>query len=422
MKVLLGNVDCEAQCGQPELRTYGMRFDDIPCAHRLLWLADPGDVLVLPAAIAEHMIEYAARILPLNDVRQVVASTADEPICLLTERALERADLIEQIAAAVRSRGALVSYFPDAGAARVAQRLGLSCVVSSPDIVALNKKSEFRALATQLGIPIAPGAVCRTASELAASVTSLLEHSGKVIVKQDLAGGGEGNVVLSRDSQHREHTGSVRTILIVSDADVRSVIQKLFGSLTGPGNERIVVEAYLQSEHVVCAELDGSGDLLTWGMMRMDPIFRGFEFPFAFGESEAFLGYAKTLARNCRGYDGRLNIDAFLSPGHGLVFSEINVRLGGCTHIDVLARRLAGPDYLRTRVIHSRNKVRSPLPFSDLIGRLPPFDCQANTGVIVLCEDLERSGTFEYMVMGRTREEVLDLEVGIQEGVGVSSS
>jgi hypothetical protein len=420
MKVLLGNVDCEAQCGQPEKRTYEMRIDDIPCAHRLLWLADADDVLILPAEIAGHMIEYAAGIIPVGNVRQVVAATEDEPICLLTERTLERPELIERIAVEVRSHGALVSYFPDAGATRLAERLGLSCVASSPQIVALNKKSEFRTLASQLGVPIAPGAVCQTTTELTAAITSLLDHSGEVIVKQDLAGGGEGNVVLSRNNPHGEHTGTSKCLPVADDNDVRSASRELFERLTGSGNERIVVEAYLRNERVVCAELDGSGELLTWGTMRMEPVFNGFEFPCAFDESEAFLGYSKILARNCRDYDGRLNIDAFVSAGYGLLFSEINVRLGGCTHIDVLVRRLIGADYLRTRVLHSRNKVKATGSFSNLVARLPRFKRDTNTGVIVLYEDLERSGTFEYLAMGRTRAEVLDLETGIQEALAVS--
>ncbi len=418
MKVLVGNIDCEAQCGEPGKRTQEMRIDDIPCAHRLLWLADPGDVLVMPVAISEQMIHYAAQFVPVEGVTQVVASTEEEPICLLTETTLRRPDLIERIAQSIRSPGQLISYFPDAGATRLAQRFGLPCVTSSPGIVALNKKSEFRAFAKDHGVPIAPGAVCRTEQELIAAITALLDHSGEVIVKQDLAGGGEGNVVVTRFGERREHTGTARSMAVAGNGDVRETAQQLFERFTGSGNELIVVEAYLKNESVVCAELTGSAQVLTWGMMRMEPVFRGFELPYAFDHAADFLEHSKVLARNCRGYDGRLNIDAFTAPGHGLFFSEVNVRLGGCTHIDVLARRLVGPDYLQTRTIHSRNKVRSTLSFPELIARLPSYDRITNTGVIVLVEDLERSGSFEYLAMGRTRAEALDLEAGIQKALG----
>lgn len=421
MKVLVGNIDCEAQCGEPGKRTQEMRVDDIPCAHRLLWLADSDDVLVLPAPISHEMIDYVSRFIPVSGVRQVVASTPEEPICLLSEKTLERTDLIERIAESVRAPAQLISYFPDAGATRLARRFGLGCVASSPEIVALNKKSEFRGFAADLGLPITPGAVCRTAKELTTAITRLLDHSGEVVVKQDLAGGGEGNSVLTRFPERREHTGAARSIPVTQDADVRAAGQELFERLTGAGNELIVVEAYLKNDSVVCAELSGSGEVLTWGMMRMDPMFRGFEFPYSFPEADAFIHHSQVLARHCRGYDGRLNIDAFVAPSHGLFFSEVNVRLGGCTHIDVLARRVVGSDYLTSRVILSRNKVRSTLTFGKLIARLPPFDLSTGTGVLVLMEDLARSRAFEYLAMGRTRVEALELEEGIREALGTGT-
>ena len=421
MKVLLGNVDCEAQCGEPEKRTQEMRIDDIPCAHRLLWLAYSDDVLVMPAAISQQMIDYAARFIPVDSVRQVVASTEAEPICLLTEKTLQRTDLIERIKDMIRSPGGLISYFPDDGANGLAECLGLSFVASSSDIVALNKKSKFRAVASAYGVPITPGSVCRTEKELILAIDALLEYSGEVIVKQDLAGGGEGNVVVTRFPDRRQHTGTAKTIAVVQDNGARLIGQELFERFTGTRNEQIVVEAYLENESVFCAELRGSDEVLTWGMMRMDPVFRGFQIPYEFAYADSFLSHSKVLARNCLGYAGRMNIDAFVAAGHGLFFSEINVRLGGCTHIDVLARRLVGPDYLQTRVIHSRNKVKSTLTFHELIARLPSFNHNTNTGVIVLYEDLDRSGAFEYLAIGRTREESLDLEVGIQEALGTGA-
>ena len=75
MKVLVGNVDCEAQCGEPGKRTQEMRIDDIPCSHRLLWLAEADDLLVLPAPLSKEMLEYASGLIPVGGLRQVVAST-----------------------------------------------------------------------------------------------------------------------------------------------------------------------------------------------------------------------------------------------------------------------------------------------------------------------------------------------------------
>jgi hypothetical protein len=416
MKVIVGNVDCEAQRGRTR------PADGAVVARRLVWLAEPGDLLVMPAPISDEMMEYASDLVPLDGVRQVSASEPGSATRLLTEKTIADPMFVSRVSAMITSPSELVSYFPDRGALTLAQHIGARFDVQVDDVSDMNRKSVFRKIAVDAGIPVAPGTVCATEDELCAGLRAFIDHTGEVIVKQDLASGGEGNVAVTRFGERTRHKGTNETMNVGSESDFARIARLLFARFAGNINDRIVVESYLPSTTVVCSELLGTGKLLTWGMMRMEPMFVGFEIPTVFDKSSDFERLSSILARHCRGYVGRLNCDAFLSTDGDLIFSEINVRLGGCTHIDVLARRLLGDGYARSRVLHTRHHCRTRLSFSRLVEQIPPFEKDSRTGVIVLTEDLERSASFEYLAIGRTRQEVLSLEHRIEAVLWTSGS
>jgi hypothetical protein len=85
-----------------------------------------------------------------------------------------------------------------------------------------------------------------------------------------------------------------------------------------------------------------------------------------------------------------------------VLFTEVNGRLGGCTHIHVIAERLLGPHYADTYTLLTRNKVHTG-PFPALLDMLDRsgllFTPERGRGVIIATEDTARTGTIEYIVM-----------------------
>ncbi|MGE6473223.1 hypothetical protein ACQKDM_26910, partial [Serratia proteamaculans] len=103
-----------------------------------------------------------------------------------------------------------------------------------------------------------------------------------------------------------------------------------------------------------------------------------------------------------------------------LVFTEINGRLGGCSHLDCVLRNLAGEDYLHTHTVLTRNRV----PVNDLDAALAAANAMTHrrdgAGVVVLTEDLGGTGTIEYMTYARDENEAFSMERGFLDALALS--
>ena len=112
---------------------------------------------------------------------------------------------------------------------------------------------------------------------------------------------------------------------------------------------------------------------------------------------QAFAALAQSV-----GHVGLLNCDSVVTATGEIYFTEINGRAGGCTHIDVAARRLLGEDYARNHVLLTQNSL--PIEsLSTALGKLSQaglaYDKTSQEGVILLEHHANR-GTCEYMVVG----------------------
>lgn len=108
------------------------------------------------------------------------------------------------------------------------------------------------------------------------------------------------------------------------------------------------------------------------------------------GQSDVLAGIAQRL-----GFVGRENFDAILTDRGGIAFTEINGRIGGCSHLDGILRALAGLRYLSTHAVVTRNRVL----VRDLTQALNTFrrltQLRDKAGVVVLTEDMAGTGTTE---------------------------
>lgn len=434
-RVIVGNVDCEFQCGEPQRRSPQERWHSTVIAHRLLWLCNSHlDLCLFPSRIRSEMMAYASEILeiPLGEANQTTPGEAAKPPVLLTEAVMAEVNLHDSLARLgwSGSEAEVLSYFVDPGLQQLCRQNRLS--FRWPDSVsleALNRKSFFRSLAGKLGIPIAPGRICYTAGELEKGIHELLMLTGTVIVKQDLAGGGEGNIAVTVKPDASAYIGTSATYRIKRSDPITTLSSEIFERLCGIRNTCVVVESYLDTKEVIYSEVQSSHAteppvLLNWGGMLMEPKWVGFEIPaqrLTTAVSSEFIKLSLGLGEQigCLGYHGRMNCDAVVTQDDGLFFTEINVRLGGCTHVDVLARRILGAGYAEEYAIRTRNEVRFAGSFGELLATIGDlqFNRLSKRGAIVLTECLSELGEFECMCVGRSPGDVEGIMLGILDRV-----
>ncbi|WP_437573418.1 peptide ligase PGM1-related protein [Sorangium sp. So ce887] len=432
-KLIIGNVATENMLGETWRMTHEDRHGWSTVANRLAWLAEDGDIILAPQPLPEAFLRYVFVLngVDRSAVRVVVPPGSERQSTLLTFDVLSSPAMLERLLAATRDRGdwTVLPYYYDRAIAWLVARLGLR---EHPSVQAtmrqggaeqLNSKVDFRRIAAGHGIPVAEGAPCSSEVELRAALDEFLRPTGAVIVKQDLNAGGLGNVVVTTEALDLDASGAAETILLGEASDQGQVAEQLWRRLTGPRNATLVVEVFYPQAPSYYTELeifvDGSRPyLLNFGEQRLDPIWVGFMIPChtlgPYHLAELLSVSMKLADVACaRGYVGKLSCDAILTRDGRILFNEINGRLGGCSHIHVLASRFFGPRYGNDHTLLTRNNVKAG-PFPRVLDLLEQdgllYSPGREQGVVVLNEDTERTGTVEYMVAAPTRTAAQELE------------
>lgn len=424
-RLIIANVDAAAMAGAG--RDQSDYANSVVTSQRLLWLMRPGDVIVLPEQPPEPLLDHMRDVLGWAPESRDVVVPAGSGIdgLIWSDPVLNNDDVRQSLNRRLgeETDWQLVAYFLDRASLRLATSVGIADVASSAFLIqrgaeALNSKVTFREIAAALGTPVPPGEVVTDGDELRAAVTELIGTTGHVIVKQDVNLGGCGNTVLTTSSQE-SFAGSRRTIRLSESTDLAAVCGDLWHDISVGINNRAVVEEYHPAAEILYSEIRiddalKTPRLLDYGKMRMEPVFVGFEIPSpTLGSDDAarMAVHSVELSRACaaRGFTGYLNIDSIVTEDGHVLFSEINGRMGACTHIDVLARSLLGKDYMRRHTLLSRNRV----PVADLTVALKNlaaegllFDQSSRTGVVLLAASSTGRGEVEYLVVGSTHEQV----------------
>lgn len=436
-KVIVANVDSDSMCGNdmpPEVHALSSM-----CCCRLVVLAENDDLVVLPHSVSEEFIEYVNELLDrrLSARNVVVPRDGDSAQLVLNDDSLNDGHVATQIRERAGSLDGwcLEAYYLDRPVLALADELGIPLygIAGSVDQAcrdylrlggaeAFNSKVLFRQLAATVDAPVPSGRVASTAHELGVAIGTLLPETGRVIIKQDLNSGSEGNTVVTLFNE-TTLTGASSVRWTRADADLAVLAAQLWPQVAVQRNTRVVVESYYRASQVYYSELwvpgpFGSPQLLNFGEMRMEPTFIGFEIPshrmspFDIGEMTA---HSMNLAREAgrRGFVGYMNIDSILATDGRLFFNEVNGRMGCCTNIDYLARQLVGADYGRSRVVLTYNWVPATdfrAVRKELDEAKVTFDKASRTGVIVAIEDVVRAGCLDYMVIGRDLAHARELE------------
>lgn len=376
---------------------------------RIFWFAREGDLVVVPAHPDEQFLRYATSLTGVDPstLRIHVPPPGRYERRLLDPESLTDEDFLRNIASDLGEVSEIFALWPSAQVAQFAAALGLSERLPGADFVAqgggelVNNKSYFRALAAGCGVPIAPGAVCRSPAEGVTAMTRLLARTGAVVVKQAHNGAGVGNqIVIRRDDLESGHVGARHIHRLGQETGaVEDYWDQRWDWASAGGRFAVVVEEFrpnavsVYSEHYVDdAEVRPTETgILLYVKRRLShqivPL-RGVD-P-AIHDRMVVLGTRLAEAYRAVGYRGYLSADAVVDADGHVIFTEVNAQVSGSLHIyDVIAHRIidtsAQPE--RSVVEHHVPPTWAVADFDDFVGAVRELGCgydpASRSGVIV---------------------------------------
>jgi hypothetical protein len=415
----------------------GMTADDrkfAGCgAQRLLWFARDDDVVVLPRLPDDSVLDYVTALTGTrrSTLRLVVPDPGTFGQDILSRDRLLGQSCLDGVRAALDGRHAdtIVAMCGDATVAELARELGLTGALpgyglaAAGGIALVNAKSVFRAITAGVGAPTPPGWNGDDQADAARFIGGELAAGHCVIVKQDLQSGCRGNVVLTPVPGIRVCGTKLPAVVLAGPDDVVAYLAERWAWLTDRGRHSIVIERYFADAIPVFAEffIDDAGIRLTGhGEMLMTPTYAGVITP-APGLSAAVReDLIETARRICvpfsaMGYRGTASVDALLTGGNRIWFSEINCRMGGSSHLhSAIGAHIVGPSHRSERLIIERDGWRVP-SFREAVHRLEAaglaYDTETRLGVILTCDIGPVNGTVKCCVVAEDMDAVKKYEL-----------
>ncbi|SDH92842.1 hypothetical protein SAMN05192558_103251 [Actinokineospora alba] len=403
---------------------------------RLLWLAEAGDTVVVPCAVEDDFRQYLCDTLGLEpDSLRVLAWDG-----FLTDEAVVSEEFVSRLRTVLGDGVSweLVPCLATAGTAELAGLLDVAypcrdfAAQRGPEL--LNRKSHFRRLAAGAGVPLPAGAVVSSPEALARAIPRLIERTGTVIIKQDNAGGGNGNIAVTTGTVGP--LAGVREVRALGD-DVDGLARSIWAETTYESSHVLTVESYHPAERMFYFEYligeDAIPVFLNSGTVQLAPksdpeatslAWVGLELPAdvpAFTLASALTWSMRfAMAAAQLGYRGYINIDALQAETGELIFNESNARWGGGLALHAVGERLLGPRYADTHFVRNLRDV-NPVPLNDLLKVLGDndllFSRQAHEGVVVLAADPALVEPAECLIIGPSQERNHALEAAFRDVV-----
>ncbi|MEV5509689.1 peptide ligase PGM1-related protein [Streptomyces orinoci] len=429
--LLIGNTRTREMVGDPAVPSPAERRAAACAAHRLLWWARDGDVLVLPTAPGEDFTEYVTARTGTRraTLTMLVPPPGRHGAGILSPDRLAgpgfRAALHRTLAGRVVRRVLPVCAEP--AVARLAQDLGCAAALPGHAFHAqggaalVNSKAAFRAIAAGTGIPLAPGTVANTEAEAVAAVTALLGEGHCAMLKREFAAGGQGNLIVAPRPGIRP-LGASEVLVLPTGPDIEALLGERWPVLSNGHRNRLVVERYHPESTAVYAEFDiGSKaiSLLGTGEMLMDPTVTGEITPALVLTPPQHRQLVADARRLCAvyqamGYRGNISPDAIRTPAGELLFTEANGRLTGSTHLHtVIGTRLLGRGAHGRRVLAEDGGLPAP-SFRAARDRLTAagldFDPATGTGTLLTGDHTPANGTVTHCVIAEDPDTARDIQ------------
>jgi len=430
-QIVVANVDNENMMADPSGLTPEFCAGSALIAQRMLWFAEPGDIVLLPSPPSVAMKRYLAgwKHCDPDEIRILSPDPGNHgPLPLGAQNLLEPR-FVKKVRGLMGNRRdwVMAPYLCDRAVIALSQELDLpDSALLTPfahegGCEMLNDKRAFRGLAAGRGIPLAAGQIVASRDELDRAVLRLIDATNAVIIKQDRHSGAEGNLVLSRKRDICGE-GALEAIFAEDGPAMRKAVAAIWKRLAYHERAPLIVEVYHPSSLSLYAEFAvdprrRAVELLNWGEQRMEPVFTGFVIPPSLPafQGARFVSGATELARiSCDlGMAGRLSVDGVITPDGDLIFNEINGRIGGCSQVHHIASLLLGPGYGDNSVIATHHRVPAPLideVIDITIEEGLQFDLAERRGIVVMAEDTQQLGVLDFLAIAPRKEEALFIE------------
>lgn len=434
-KIIIGNNFSDAIVGDTNKISLAVAQTAAVEARRLTWFADNEDLIILPSPVSNDFIAYVNKIMRRQLTQQNFIYAEHDPLRpkIITSEVLLSDPILSQIKAVGQdcSHWQLFPYLDTSAIQTLADILRQkihrqATFLTQSGANLLNQKAAFRAIFSK-DVPIAKGFVCCNVQELYQQAQLLFLQTSKLIFKQNMNASGDGNILVTIDK--RGFFAGIRKIIFINssqDFTIAMAAQIWEMLYDAHGNHQLVIEEYVMNKNTIYAEYDLKRDLtfdiLSYGIVRMDSTgdkrgggianWVGFEIPYKAEITQLFLNYCNQLARTTGqlGFVVRINFDALICPDDQIMFTEVNGRLGGCSHLAHICQKILGRSFLDKYMLITRNRV----PLADfnqvtlLANKLSQQD--SNSGILILNEDTAVLKLMEYLVYAPTKSESLALE------------
>lgn len=399
-------------------------------ALRALWFAEDTDVLVLPWLPDDEFLDYVSSWTGTRraSLRLLAPPPGVLGADLLTADRLADPGFLARLREAVADRviDKVVPVVAEPEIAALVRAVDLAeawpgCDFGGQRGVALvNSKAVFRAVSAGVGAPVPHGAVARTARDAEDVIEAELAAGHAVILKQDHQVGGAGNEVLGRGPA-MAHPGARRFEALTNRPAVAGYLRERWDGLTAGGRDPLVIERYLPGSVAVYAEYAVTDDgvtLLFPGQMTMAPTLAGVivPAPALSGDQTAYLverGRLLLEPYHAMGYRGVAATDAIRTPDGEVLFTEINCRISGASHMVAAIARSLGGAGVDDRVVLMREGWQAP-SLADAVARIGAagltLDRRTRTGVLPDVDTTSVSGTFSVSIVAEDVDGLRDYE------------
>ncbi|GAB3740270.1 preATP grasp domain-containing protein [Nocardiopsis nanhaiensis] len=406
-------------------------------AQRILWYTEPGDIIVLPYPPTQEFMEYVTALTGVDPASLTIVIPAPGrfgPHILTADRILAP-DFHRDLGKVLTDRPVdrLLCTYNDSSITGLASVLHIEDALSGFAFsdqggdALINSKAVFRAVAAGNGIPIAPGVITNQPARAEHAIAELLDQGFPVMVKQEFAGGGLGNEVLSRSEDVRP-SGARNVRLLPDRASVRRYLEERWSWLTGHKGHNLVIERFFPDSLTVYAEFDSTEEGCVFrgsGEILMEPTAVGEIIPPQSIGPEEQSELVAMAERACKpfhgmGYRGTLCADAVRTPSGELFFTEVNGRLTASSHLHVnLVDRVVGREHRDSRVFLERAAGWSVSSFDEALRLLErsgaAYDPRSRKGVVVTADYTSTLGKVTYCAISENLDGVRRLEELVQE-------
>jgi len=402
---------------------------------RMLWCAEPGDVVVLPIQPDEAFFSYATALLGFDAASlDVVVPPPGRGGDVLTRDRVEDETFLAQLRDRVRDRGVdrAVAFYFDGPVNWLVRQLGLDKGTAGFGFVdqggneLLNSKVVFRMVAAGTNLPVPDGIVTESVTDAVGFLWDLLRTGRSAIVKQDAGSAGAGNEIITPASGV-DAIGAEHHRVFTERAALADHVAKRWPWYTEEGRRPAVLEEYIADSEPIWGEAeitDESIRFLGHGRIRLRPICEGVIIPvppdLRTEPFHAFLVHLKALAATLQGmgYRGMVNIDAILTPDGRTLFNELNGRWGGSTHLFTIGERIIGAGYLDDRcLVERRGCAFSSFETAQrtLVENGLAYDPATRTGVLIPVYGTRSDGTGgEALIVGENLDDAERIERALQ--------